>query len=709
MRAHQARFVTACQQLLALAVVLAALTPAASVVSLDVVGTHPTSPVSGTGADDPHGLGVQLAAYVKQASKPSLVDTAPVEPEVRTVALTAPVGRAAAGFDGRLAARETRAPARSGSRVVSTPQRVVGYGAVGLTWSRSVQLEDGQLSAQARTRSGGTWSGWTAIDFDAEHAPDPGTREARHAVPGTDVLLVGRVDDVQVRVTTARGIAAPAGLSLAVIDPGANRATATERPALDPATGTTAATGKASADRTPITGAGRAAYTPMPGVYSRAQWGADEKMRSASSPRYYEVHAGFVHHTATANNYSEADVPGIIRSIYAYHTKSRGWSDIGYNFLVDRFGRIWEGRYGGIDRPVVGAHTLNYNEYSFAMSAIGNYETTQPSQAMLSAYGALFAWKLSLHGVDASSTQQWVGSRNFQAINGHRDAASTACPGKYLYAQIPAIRQLAAGIQVGWSGRERETNLLGSPNPDLIVRGAADKQAYLVQTTGSTTPVVAPVATGIDLSGANTILNVGDWDRDGLGDFMTRQSDGTLLLYRGDGQGHFAAPITLAPGFNTVKLLTAVGDVTGDGWPDLMAQPKGAAMRIYPGLGLAGFGTSFVAYSTLRTKRMVGIGRMDADGAPDTVFLTKGKKNKRLKWIAGNGPGGLTGKGKVVRKGMKKFDWIVGVSDLDLTGHADLVLRKKRTGELFALSGDATRFRKPVLIGTGFSGFDLVG
>ena len=80
-------------------------------------------------------------------------------------------------------------------------------------------------------------------------------------------------------------------------------------------------------------------------------------------------------------------------------------------FLVDRFGRIWEGRYGGVDRPVVGAHTLGFNDHAFAMSAIGNFDVRQPSRAMLEAYGALFAWKLSLHGVDAASTKQYVASR----------------------------------------------------------------------------------------------------------------------------------------------------------------------------------------------------------------------------------------------------------------------------------------------------------
>ena len=123
---------------------------------------------------------------------------------------------------------------------------------------------------------------------------------------------------------------------------------------------------------------------------------------------------GFVHHTVNANDYTRDQVPSIIRGIYAYHARSRGWSDIGYNFLVDRFGRIWEGRYGGVDRPVVGAHTLGYNDNAFAASAIGNFETARPSRAMIRAYGALFAWKLSLHGVKAADSRQYVTSRLLQ-------------------------------------------------------------------------------------------------------------------------------------------------------------------------------------------------------------------------------------------------------------------------------------------------------
>ena len=690
MRASQARYVTACQQLLALGLVLAALTPAASVISLDIVGAEPGAPAQPT-------LSAEMAAYQRQAALPASVETAPVDPKVSEIQLTAPRGGRTA-MSKPLAAR-SMAAGHGRTRVVSQPQPVVGFGAVGVTWDPTVRVADGGISLQARTRTAGTWSGWTDIAYDADHGPDPGSAEARHARPGTDALLVGRVDLVQVRATSAG--AAPADMQLAVIDPGQGKEVVA-RPAIDTAS-LPSARAASAASLSPESPAA-AAYTPAPTIFSRAQWGADERVREAGSLRYFEVHAGFVHHTVNANNYSEADVPALIRSIYAYHTRSKGWSDIGYNFLVDRFGRVWEGRYGGVDRPVVGAHTLGYNEYSFAMSAIGNYETTQPSDAVLRAYGAVFAWKLSLHGVSAASTSQRVGRSAFQAINGHRDAGQTACPGKYLYAQIPLIRQYAAAGQIGWAGRELESNLVGSPHPDIVVRRASDKQGIIIPTQGSGAPLGAPVDTGWNLADANTVLNVGDWDRDGFGDFMTRSdSNGGLYLYRGNGQGGFATPVQVGNGWGTIRLLAAVGDVTGDGWPDLMGQPRKAAMRIFPGAGNGGFAASYPAYSQIKAKRQVGVGRMDADGAPDSIF----RRKKNLVLYKGNGPGGLTSGATKVRGRLTGFDWVIGISDIDLSGHADVLLRKKSDGGLYLLPGNEKRFGKPVLLGGGMNDYDL--
>lgn len=933
------RFVTLCQQLLALAVVLAVLTPAASVISLDVAHEGPAA----TGADVPvDDISAALRAYPRELGRTSTVPGHVVEPRVVEHALTAPRGTARA-------ARSKADAVASDRSVTSAAEPVVGYGAVGVTWAPGTVVDEADLRVQVRSRTAGTWSGWTDVEYDAEHGPTPGSTEARHARPGTDALLVGDVDDVQVKVTTADE-SLPADLRLAIVDPGAEGRTSQQGPALE-----TGGAQPADPDGDADVALRAATYTPRPQIYSRAQWGADESLRDAGSLRYFEVHAGFVHHTVNANEYTRDEVPSIIRGIYAYHTKSRGWSDIGYNYLVDRFGRIWEGRFGGIDRPVVGAHTLDYNDYAFAMSAIGNFDTKQPTGAMVEAYGALFAWKLSLHGIDATSPRQGVGARTFAAINGHRDAAATACPGRYLYARLGDIRRLAGEAQRGWAGRELESDLAGSDHPDLVVRRASDGQAFVIPTggltafgpgstaatglpsrgavvvspdltgdgradllvrqgdgsaqvrpgtgsgtfgepTGSvlrrfadhtlltavgdvngdrrndlvgrrtedrrldvflgrgngtfkvrhlpnswggydlvaaagdltgdhradvvardrqgrlwlhpgarggklgsrtlvpgsfrgysaitghgdltgdgradlalrraqgkavyvlpargdgtfghalgpvaglgrlgtlvgaaqvagdgtadlvfrsggtlvlrtnrgTTETRAPVATGIDASGAVALFNAGDWDRDGYGDVVTRNRKGALHLRRGDGKGGFAAPVRIGTGFSKVRLLAAAGDVTGDGWPDLMGQPRGGDIRIYPGAGLSGLAASYVAHRAIKAGRQVPVGRWNADGAPDSLFL----RGAKPMLYAGNGPGGLTGKGRVLDLDLTAYDWVVGVSDVGGAGHADLVVREKATGYLWLIPGTATGFGKRRFLAEGMGGYDLAG
>ena len=116
----------------------------------------------------------------------------------------------------------------------------------------------------------------------------------------------------------------------------------------------------------------------------------------------------FVHHTATSSDYDCADVPGIIRSIYRYHVVSKGWRDIGYNFLVDRCGTLYEGRAGGIDRPVLGAHTLGFNTDSSGVAAIGTFTGgSAVPQPILDALARLAAWKLGIAGRDPEGSASW--------------------------------------------------------------------------------------------------------------------------------------------------------------------------------------------------------------------------------------------------------------------------------------------------------------
>ena len=220
------------------------------------------------------------------------------------------------------------------------------------------------------------------------------------------------------------------------------------------------------------------------------------RMRDKRPLRYGAISAGFVHHTVNANDYTEAQVPAILRSIYAYHTQSRGWSDIGYNFLVDRFGRIWEGRYGGVDKPVVGAHTLGYNDYSFAMSAIGNFDTVQPPERDAQAYGALFAWKLVAArrqpGLDAPAGRPRRRSRRSTAT------ATPARPPARAATSTPSSPTIRALAAAGRAGRRRRPGAdqdrrpepavrpRAAPYPDLVVRRASDGRGFVLPTGGLT-------------------------------------------------------------------------------------------------------------------------------------------------------------------------------------------------------------------------------
>ena len=682
MRPSQARFVTACQQLLALGVVLAVLTPAAGIISLDVVGEAP-----GAAPRDSAG-GAAFTAYTREAARPSVLPGEAVAAKVREYPLTAATGPEA---DERGLAARTTAMRAGATEVTSSPEPVTGYGAVGVTWARGQRPSDESLGFEVRTRTDADWSQWMTLPYDDEHGPDPTSEEARHARPGTDVLLVGKVDQVQVRSESTEG-APPADMTMSVIAPGHAETTTTEPAAIETAG---LADGAESADSA-STGATdgldlqATTFTPKPVIYSRKQWGANERMRDRGSLHYFEVHAGFVHHTVNANAYTRAEVPGILRSIYAYHTQSLGWSDVGYNYLVDKFGRIWEGRAGGVDRPVVGAHTLGYNDWSFAMSAIGNYETVGPRDAMLQAYGSLFAWKLSLHGVDASSDRQWVGKRYFKAINGHRDAGSTACPGRYLYAKLPVIRQYAAKAQRGWSGRELKSDLAGTAHPDLVVRRSSDGQAFIVPTGGLLSMRKPVTQTGV-WAGADTVVGSPDLTGDGLGDLVVRSTNGNAKVRPGSTTG-FGNPIKSSATFAGRDLLTAVGDLDEDGHNDLVARnPATNVLNTYLGDGTGGFARGALAGDWRGYNKLAATGDLDGDRHVD---LLARDTDGRLWLHPGTGTGNLGGRVQLAGQ-WGGYDTISGFGDFTRDGKPDLVVRRAGDkGYILPSHGDATFGRK---------------
>ena len=198
----------------------------------------------------------------------------------------------------------------------------------------------------------------------------------------------------------------------------------------------------------------RISMTGSPPLISRAAWSANESIRRAAPSYARSVQLAVVHHTAGSNSYTAAQSAAIVRGIEVYHVKGNGWNDIGYNFLVDKYGQVFEGRYGGVDKNVIGAHAEGFNTGSVGVALIGTYQTTAPTAAEKTALVNLLAWRLDLSHVDPLSTLTFdsggnarfpVGTPVFlRAVSGHRDTGFTTCPGAVLYGQLGALARQAA-------------------------------------------------------------------------------------------------------------------------------------------------------------------------------------------------------------------------------------------------------------------------
>ncbi|MGW5974218.1 peptidoglycan recognition protein family protein [Streptomyces sp. NPDC055186] len=355
-----------------------------------------------------------------------------------------------------------------------TPRSVRNFSLLGVVWDDPATELHGQVQVRTRAARTGSWSGWRDVEArNADHAADPGTGErASGRVRGaTAPLWVGDSDGVEIRVLAESGgpghtgtaveaaegaestvLPLPSGMRLELVDPGEG---------VEPADGTADGTadGGEGARRKDAGARQRAnPYTaPRPDIVTRAGWGADESLRTEGFVYTDEVGAVFVHHTASGNDYTCEETPSLIRGIHRYHTESMGWRDLGYNFLVDKCGTIYEGRAGGVAEPVLGAHTLGFNSNSTGVAVLGTYSSTEPSGSAVRGIARLAAWKLGLYGVDPSAeTYLTSDGGNLYAkgtkvrlnvISGHRDGFNTVCPGGKLYEQLGAIRSTAAGYQ----------------------------------------------------------------------------------------------------------------------------------------------------------------------------------------------------------------------------------------------------------------------
>nr|WP_202462341.1 peptidoglycan recognition protein [Streptomyces sp. SID8374] len=411
-----------------------------------------------------------------------------------------------------------------GTAASLTQRSTERFSLLGVTWTDPAAQVTGRVEARTRSAATGRWTGWLPLDTEIDgrtEAGRPGVRgttEPRWVGPSNGV-------EVRVSTADGAKAGLPAGLRLDTVDPGGSTtplsaepaafaaepaAFAAEDPSDEPTpsaepsspeppaepspeppapTPTTQSptpappiptpspttappqpstspkptpTPTPSASSTPPLPPAPPSTAPQPTIVSRAAWKADESLNSEAPDYLPSVKAVFVHHTTQTNDYACADSPAMVRALHTYHVQSNKWKDIGYNFVVDKCGTIFEGRKGGVDRAVLGAHTYGFNRDTAGIAVMGMHTQTPASGAATDAVARLAAWKLGQYqgnptgtvqltaGADGSSLdrKQFTAGKQypFQQISGHRDGFATECPGTSLYNQLPAIRSLAGAL-----------------------------------------------------------------------------------------------------------------------------------------------------------------------------------------------------------------------------------------------------------------------
>jgi hypothetical protein len=372
-------------------------------------------------------------------------------PKPRDFELTAP----GTSVSGAGAAREYVSPK------LRAPGR---FNLVGLRW-RGGAAEHTHLRVRVK-RDGGHWTKWRELEATSAEGPDAGSGE-RVATGISAPAWAGQADWVQYR--SDRRL--PGAKLHFVKTIGTVHMPKTVRSA----------------------GAGQ------PPMVSRDGWGAQDCPPRAA-PDYGEVKMAFVHHTVNLNDYSREEAPAVVLGICRFHRNSNGWNDIGYNFLVDKYGTLYEGRAGGVDQPIIGAQAQGFNSVSTGIANIGTFEDVPQSNEALDAMARLIRWKLPLHGAPTAGTVQVTsagGDSNrfapgtvvtMNRISGHRDGNNTSCPGSALYAQLPELRRRVGSVaptnQGTTNGVGRAATRLAASPPAIIAYPQVARVTGNLRTSG---------------------------------------------------------------------------------------------------------------------------------------------------------------------------------------------------------------------------------
>jgi hypothetical protein len=472
--------------------------------------------------------------------------------------------------------------ATAGLRVLAPQTAPAPFTLVGIHWRGS-----GEVSFRT-AQLGGRWSPWRAARPEAEDLPDAGTAEAgrRAGWKLGNPYWTGKARRLQVRVSGAVSQVRAFYVSSPVT--------------VAPVRGTAA--------------------PAKPAIVTRAGWNANEAIVRGTPSFASRLSFAVVHHTAGTRPSSPAQSAAIVRAVQAYHVSSNGWNDIGYNFLVDPFGQVFEGRKGGVQKNVIGAHAQGFNTGSVGVALLGTYESAGVSKAARTALTALLAWRLDLAHVDPASKLTWISGGNpkfpagravsLRAVSGHRDTGPTACPGAQLYATLGSLAADARALGGPKIFDPRVVGSIGGP-----VRFTARLSDPLAWTVTVLDGAGGTVAGG---SGTGTVV---DWTWNATSAIPGRY---TYRIEAGTGVRAAAGPVGNTPPLELTSLTadTAVVTPNGDGRSD--AQSVRVAVNRPAALDLRLENASGATVATFASGRAL---------APGTTTIT---------WKDGRAPGGTT-------------------------------------------------------------------
>ncbi|KQY47482.1 hypothetical protein ASD18_09200 [Cellulomonas sp. Root137] len=447
------------------------------------------------------------AASATTAPPPASFDETPV-----VVLPAGAAGRRAATAAGTIAADQPE----GADRVRTAAVPVAGRQSLGVTWADPAVAVD----VEVRTRTGTTWTDWVELGDEAT-TPDAGTAEsARTLRGGTSSVWIGGADAVQLSFPAS---GTPDDVRLALVGTGPVETTAGTGGARTAA----ADDGSPDASTSDGTSAVIAAAVAGPPLYTRDQWGAAPQ--ACAFDVASTLVAAVVHHTAGPNSYgSVAEAMAQIRNDQRYHQQARGWCDIGYNFLVDKWGNIYEGRAESSFKAVIGVHAGGFNTRTVGISMLGDYSSITPSASVQESVARLIAWRLSAYHRDPASTTSYttLGGENSRypagttialpVVLGHRDVAFTACPGQLGYNTLGWLRARARQI-IGASfvnPTPTVTSSVARGVPVDVQAGALGDLDWALSVTDARTGILVSRTTGSVPSGG---IFVARWDGRGPG------------------------------------------------------------------------------------------------------------------------------------------------------------------------------------------------